>query len=338
MNIESYYQGYFRFWEELGKSLSYPETEWETPNSCILETPNIKLLRFSKGKGDPIFIIPPNAGHHSNIADRLIQLSILSGRSIYAIEWLSATWEEEKRDYTIEDMLKDQQLCYEKIGRPVHIFSLCQGAWLTAISISLNPEAALSYTNAAGPIDFHSEDGKIDRWTRDTPMEFYETMVKANGGLQLGEYQILGFKSMNPYERWFGDYADLLLHCMRGDEQSIEKWHRFKLWYEYPVNISGKWYLWAIENLFKNNLLIEDALTIQGEDVRLANITCPVNLIAGKTDDVTLPSQVFNMQNKVSSDKVNCQLIDAGHIGVFTSRKSKPVWEKIILNLNSGGI
>lgn len=317
-----------KYCQEIMRSFAYDPPDWNLDHETIWEAEarNLKLLQFQEGKKNenPILVVPPNAGHHSNIAEKLISTCMRKEGPVYAIDH-----QNQEKNYSIDDMVRDIHTCYEKIGKPVHFISLCQGAWATAICISLFPECALSYTNAAGPIKFQTKEGKIDAYTRLLPMSFFENMVNMGGGFQLGLFQIMGFKNLNPYERWVGDYLELFQACLEGDEKKIEKWHRFKRWYEYGVDISGQWYLEAVRSLFKEDRLIKGEVEVLDRKVDLNEIKCPIFLVAGEEDDITLPEQVF-----VLNATQEFLIEDVGHIGVFTSRKSQPVWEEILGNLN----
>lgn len=330
-----YQQACLRFWQEWFDSFFYDPPHWDIEFEEVYKTASLKLLRFQEGEGSPILNVPPNAGHHSNIAEKLVSYTMEnSSRPVYAIEWLSpSSLNEEERNYSIEDMVLELRSCVEEIGEPVHFFSLCQGAWATAICISSFPDCALSYTNAAGPMNFKSSDGKIDFYTGMLPMNFFDSMVNISGGVQDGNFQILGFKNLNPYERWVGDYVDLFFSCWNQEEEKIEKWRRFKRWYEYPINLGGKWYLEAVKKLFKENSLIKGELELLGQKVDLGNIQCPIFLVAGEEDDITRPEQVFDLE-RVTPVTKKFLIKGVGHIGVFVSQKSNWAWEDILNHLD----
>jgi poly(3-hydroxyalkanoate) synthetase len=323
-----------RFWEEWFKSFCYDPPHWDLECEEVYETPGLKLLRFQEGEGAPILVVPPNAGHHSNIAEKLISYTMKeSSRPVYTIEWLSSSFlNKEGKNYSIESMVWEIRSCVDEIGGPVHFFSLCQGAWATAICICCFRDSALSYTNAAGPINFKSSDGKIDLYTEMLPMMFFHSMVGISGGIQNGHFQILGFKNLNPYERWIGDYVELFFSCWNQDEEKIKKWHRFKRWYEYPIHL-GKWYLEAVQKLFKENSLIKGELEVLEEKIDLSNIQCPVFLVAGGEDDITRPQQVFDLERTTPITE-KFLIRDVGHIGVFVSKKSEWAWKEVLGHLD----
>ena len=324
-----------KFWNTVLNSYN-SDQDWETENEVVEEKKHLDLKIFNTGDAEksPILVIPPNAGHHSNIAEKLVNTCMKTDpdRSLYSVNWNHI--EESNGGYGIEDMVKDIHDCVKAAGGKVHLFTLCQGAWLGAIYTALFPDNVVSYVNAAGPIDFDQEDSKIKQYCDMLPMDFFRGMVTMNNGVQSGENQLMGFKNMNPVERWFGDYLDLWNHILQGNESGIQRWKRFKEWYEYTLNFDGKWYLEAVDGLFKNNKLVRKELNVLGRTVDLSNIKCPVYLLAGGKDDITLVDQVFNMGDYVSGEVKRIYIENAGHIGVFVKKDSLEYWASIIRDLD----
>ncbi len=328
------YQETMRFWAEATKP--YKPNGWSLKNAVVYENKSLRLRCFtpdSHSNADPILILAPNAGHHENIAEPLIRrcLKVDAERPVYVVDWIEPTPTSPNRNDTISDIELNIAECVARVGNRVHLLTLCQGAWAGAIYTALYPDTVLSYTDAAGPIDFSAGDAKIAAICQTLPMSFYENMVAWGGGIQRGEMQLFGFKALNPYDRYVRDYLDLWEAVCEGSEEKIEKWRRFKEWYDQPVNIPGAWYLECVDKLFKRNLLISGELEILGRKVNLADIKCPVFLIAGDKDDITPPDQVFNMEKYVSGPVTKKLLNNAGHIGVFVKSDSLNYWETTIL-------
>jgi poly(3-hydroxybutyrate) depolymerase len=138
-----------------------------------------------------------------------------------------------------------------------------------------------------------------------------------------GDFMLMGWKLLNFYDRFVSDYVNLWVNVR--DEQYLERARRFQTWYEYTQNISGSWYLEAVEKLFMKNLLIKGELTVLGRQIDLHAITCPVAMLAGEKDDITLVPQLFNMSSYVSTSPENIfQTVvkDAGHISVFMGKSA----------------
>jgi poly(3-hydroxyalkanoate) synthetase len=132
---------------------------------------------------------------------------------------------------------------------------------------------------------------------------------------------LMGWKIMNPYERFVSDFINLWVNVR--DDKYLERSKQFQTWYEFTQNISGKWYLQAVDKLFKKNMLIGGTLKVLKKKVDLGVISCPVAMLAGEKDDVTLAPQLFNMSSYISTppeDIFQTVVADAGHISVFMGR------------------
>lgn len=327
---------YNKFLKEITRPLSKPE--WTTPNEPVLELSNVILRDFSKKSADrktPVVIIPPQAGHHSSIADygpeqSLVETVLCATDSVYVTEWKAAT--SERKNETIDDSVKAMGHCIDAIcarGSKVCLIGLCQGGWQSAIYAALYPEKVESLTLAAAPIDFKAGGGKIQFYTEMYPMLFYESLVAMGCGTMPGEYMKLGFKMLNPAERFFLDYSDLYSNIHDGEY--MERYRKFRDWYEYTQNLPGKMYLQIVKELFKENRLINGGLKILGKGVNLHHVKCPLVLVAGEKDDITPREQVFNMENHVSSKDIMKLAVPAGHIGVFMGKKIlREYWPKIL--------
>lgn len=328
------YNELVKFWGEVLRPMNPPD--WKLPNHVSFENDSLYLRCFVE-KPDtarvPILILSPNAGHHLNICEPLIQrcLKVDATRGVYVIHWKEPASDSRIKNDSISDMIRNVSACVDAIGGKVHLFGLCQGAWASAIYTALNPDNVLSYTNAAGPIDFCAGEGKIQTICQSLPLSFYSDMVDNGGGVQKGEMQLFGFRAMNPYDRYIADYLDLWYAVCEGSNKDIEKWRRFKEWYDQPLDLAGAWYVEAVDKLFKKNMLVKGELVIDGRKVDLANIKCPIFLIGGENDDITPPCQVFNLEKYVHVPVTAKIIAGAGHIGVFVKASSLDYWENTII-------
>jgi poly(3-hydroxybutyrate) depolymerase len=295
---------------------------WTTNHTIINSNKISDLLYFDDIKRNhnklPILIVPPQAGHSSHIADYDINQSLVQtalnncDNPIYCIDWKDGT-----PNVSIDDLLNQIYL------KNIHLVGLCQGGWLSTIYASLNDDVE-SLTIAGSPIDFHVGDSYLTNLVKNTPYEIYEYIVNMNLGIMPGIYMLYGWKSMHFTDRYFWDYINILKSY--DNENKLKKIKKFKEWYEYTQDISGKWYLWCIKKLFKENRL--------HELYNLNNIKCDVNIIVGGKDDITLPEQSFALKKyiKNTSDYV---IDDVGHIGVFMSSKSQKIWVEVFKNIKN---
>jgi poly(3-hydroxybutyrate) depolymerase len=302
--------------------------EWVSPNKTVYEDEAVVLRRFDEDRsGDPILIVPPQAGHHSCIADyspdhSLVQTCLANTTNpVFVIEWKSSTYK--RKEESIGDLVKQMILCVKMAGSRVTLAGLCQGGWLSAIYTALFPKDVKALILAASPIDFTAGGGKIQDIVNKIPFWYYQYMVSCGGGNMSGDYMLMGWKLMNSYDRFVGDYVNLWLNV--GDENYIERTKRFSRWYEYTQDISGRWYLEAVKDLFKENKLVKGELKVLDTFVDLKAITCPLALLAGERDDITLIPQVHNIADHVSTPKAHifkAIIPNAGHISVFMGKRA----------------
>ncbi|MGC9325891.1 MAG: alpha/beta fold hydrolase, partial [Desulfomonilia bacterium] len=268
---------------------SYRTTpQWFSPNAVIYEDRAVILRRFDDCRsGVPLLIVPPQAGHHSSIADygqdqSLVQTCLRQTESpVYAIEWKPST--PSRRDESIDDLVRQLRICIFEVGKPIVLIGLCQGGWLCAIYAALYPPDVQALVLAGAPIDFTAGGGKIQEIVQRMPINFYRSLVALGGGTVPGEYMLMGWKVMNSYERFFSDYVNLWVNVR--DAAYVDRAKKFQTWYEYTQNISGKWYLQAVKKLFMRNQLVKGELDVLGKNVNLQAITCPIAMLAGEKDD-----------------------------------------------------
>ncbi|HPW68829.1 MAG: alpha/beta fold hydrolase [Deltaproteobacteria bacterium] len=302
--------------------------EFISPNRKIFEDQAVVLRRFDEDRaGDPILIVPPQAGHHSSIADYAPNQSLVqtclrqTNHPVYVIEWKSSTLS--RRGETIDDLVKQTMLCVKKAGPPVILAGLCQGGWLSAIYAALFPDDVRALMLAAAPIDFTAGGGKIQDMVNTLPLMYYQYLVGLSGGNMSGDLMLMGWKMMNSYDRFVRDYLNLWINVQ--DESYLERTRKFSRWYEYAQDISGRWYLDVVEKLFKQNRLIRGTLEVLCEYVDLQNISCPLALLAGERDDITLVPQVHNLEHYASTPRdhiFKAVIPQAGHISVFMGRRA----------------
>jgi poly(3-hydroxyalkanoate) synthetase len=298
----------------------------------IVDLPSSRLLKFNNGKGTPIFVVPPHAGRHGNIAQRLIDTCVKENRTVYAFELKSATCG--TKDTSIDMLITLLRYYVNVIGGEVELIGLCQGAWLGAIFTALYPNRVTKYANFAGPIDTSVGEGnKIVEYMKTYGVyEYHKQIVENNGGIQYGYLQWMSFAMVRPEEILFQRWFDLYNMAWKGDTEGIKKWKRNNGWYDTPLNLAGTWFLQCLKHHFRDNKLYNGKWVVHGRKVNLADITCPVYLFAGDADDITHYDQVFNMANKVQGSKYKILFRDAGHTKVFVGTNELNTFKQIFLN------
>lgn len=322
---------YLKSYSDILFQADHPEPGWSTPNDVIYEHQVLRLRHFPSKKKDsakrPVLILPPQAAHHSYLADyspsqSLVRVFQTYGYDVYVTEWVSAT--QEYKDLGMDDFLRLTDEAVDEIRKrtgiyKIHIVGQCQGGWQATIYTSLFQDKISTLVAAAAPIDVEAAPSEIIECAK-LPMAFFEFMVAAGRGLMNGQYMLTGFKNMQADEHYVRKYTRLWKWVQEDDQDNIKRFLRFENWYEYTQYLPGRFYLEIIERIFKNNGLTKPgSFEILGRPVDLGNITCPVIIMAGKKDHITPPAQAFALKSLVSTppEDVVEILTEGGHIGTL---------------------
>jgi len=306
---------------------------WAHDNSIIKEWPLARLRDYSAPNADPAMvatvILPPQAGHDSSIVDFAEgQSQIIVGREsgchrIYSLDWIGAT--PQTKDATVDQYMSLLRETAELLGGKVNLVGDCQGGWLATLFAALHPEMVNSLAIAGAPIDFHAGEPLIHDWLTllapNGDMSYFRAAVSANDGVLPGRFLLDGFKALQPDNEFSRSLA--LLANMH-NAQHVERYRKFENWFQWTQSIPGAFYLWVVEHLFIRNSLIRGELVVEGRTVDLAEINCPLFLMAGKTDHITPADQVWALADyaTTSADRIGRHSATSGHLGLFMSHEA----------------
>ncbi len=305
-----------------------------TPSTVRLELRTMILREYGETTGLPTLVDAPYAGHSAMIADfqkgqSLVETLLAHGpRRVLLTDWRSAT--EDMKDLEIDNYLAELVAAIDDLGGRVNLVGLCQGGWMSAMIAARFPEKVNSLVLAGAPIDTDAGDGPIKRLAHETPISFYEEMVALGGGLMRGKFMLQGWKNMHPEQHYIQQHIDLYEHI--DDPAYLAKEETFESWYENPLDLPGRWYLQAINQLFKQNRLAKGEFVALGRKLDLRAITCPTYLLGGLADDITTLEQVLDAEKYIGTpkDKVVRKAVPGGHIGLFMgARTLKQEWPNI---------
>jgi len=300
-------------------------------NTIIMETPVYRLHKFNAGKGIPLFIIPPHAGRHGCITQRLIDKCVETDRPVFAYELLPATLE--TASTSVYDLITAIESCQSYIGDIVDLVAVCQGGWVGMLYAAMHPAAINKLAAFAAPFNTNTgEDNCIEKYMK-TPyiVEYHKMIIAMLGGIQPGYMQWAAFAMVKPEYVFTGRWVDLNKLIWDKDEKGLKKWKKNNAWYDTPQDIAGTWFIEALQHHFRDNELFENKWVINGSAVNLGNITCPVTLYAGDIDEITHWKQMFDIEHKVSGFVKKILFKNAGHTKVFVGTDELGTFKKTFL-------
>jgi poly(3-hydroxyalkanoate) synthetase len=317
----------------LGEVAGRGKPSWSSPHEIVFEAPVARLRDFSRtgprSNVVPTLVLPPQAGHDSCIVDFSPEQSQM--RTIletgltraFTLDWIGAT--QQTKDVTIDDYLAVIDRALDHMGGRANLIGDCQGGWLATVYAALHPERVNTLTIAGAPIDFHCGEPVIHAALRtlapNGDLAFYRTLVKAGGGMLSGEHMLAGFILIKP-DNEIGRQLQLLANL--DDAQHVGRYREFENWFKHTQAIPGDFYLWIVEHLFRDNELIAGTLEVGGGRVDLRRIGCPLNLLAGETDHITPPDQVFALADHVATAEPDIlrDTTSGGHLGLFMGHEA----------------
>jgi poly(3-hydroxybutyrate) depolymerase len=306
--------------------------QWATKHEIVAEWPIARLRDFSVAEiaeTVPTLLLPPQAGHDSCIVDydphhSQVRTALDSGLTrVFALDWVGAS--QPTKDASIDEYLAVISEAIARVGGLVNLVGDCQGGWLAVIYAALHPDTVHTLTIAGAPVDFHAGEPLIHDWMRvlspRRDLDFYRSIVKSNDGVLPGEFLLAGFVAMQPNNE-IDRQLQLLAHI--NEPAHVARYRTFETWFKHTQPIPGAFYLWIVEHLFQNNELIAGELRIGGTTVDLRRITCPLYLLAGATDHITPPRQVFALADYAgtSAEQISQRQTTGGHLGLFMGHEA----------------
>jgi poly(3-hydroxybutyrate) depolymerase len=313
---------------------------WTTPHEIAFEHPLARLRDFSvsRRRVAPTLVLPPQAGHDSCIVDysagqSQMRTIVEAGlERAFSLDWVGAT--PATKDASIEDYLAVVDRAVEHCGASVNLIGDCQGGWLATIYAALRPERVNTLTIAGAPIDFHAGEPVIHEVIRRVApggdLRFYEALVAMGGGVLPGRHMLAGFIMIQPAAE-ISRQIDLLLNL--DDAAHVARYREFEDWFKHTQDVPGAFYLWIVRHLFRDNALIGGSLDVRGENVDLGRLAMPLNLMAGATDHITPPAQVFALADHVATprESITRQLSSGGHLGLFMGHEAlREHWPRML--------
>jgi polyhydroxyalkanoate synthase len=106
------------------------------------------------------------------------------------------------------------------------------------------------------------------------------------------------------------------------DDEFLEGFLLTEKWGNDNVSFPGACYGRYIEELYRRNALIQGTFTVGGRPATLANITCPLLMVAFAHDHIVPLASADALLPRVGSRDVERLVLDGGHVGAVISRKA----------------
>ena len=261
-----------------------------------------------------------------------VEFMVARGYDVFLLDWGSPGIEDKNLkldDYAAEYL--PRAIRKMKVISGTEDFSLlgwCIGAILTTIYAALRPEDGLrNLLLLTAPLDFSNRDQiTFGRWT-DGKYFNVEKILDAFGNMP-AEMIDYGAKALKPIENYITNYCKLWDNL--DNPKAVEAWQAMNTWVTDNIPMAGAAYRQLIQELYRENSLIQNRLQIRGENVDLSRIKASLLTLIAETDHITPPCQSESILEKVSSIDKELYRIPGGHIGVMAgSNAHRTTWPHI---------
>jgi poly(3-hydroxybutyrate) depolymerase len=312
-----------------------PEPGFATRNKVALELTSVRLRDFSTAADGPATLVcAPFALHGATITDLAPRHSLVAAlqragiERVFVTDWRSAS--ADMRLMSIDNYVADLNLLVDELGGAVDLVGLCQGGWMALAYAARFPTKVRKLVLAGAPIDIAAGHSKLSDLARNTPMSVFKELVDLGRGRILGQ-RVRQLWALSPLDR---EAVHRLLQSPDavGSAAFRRLEARFHEWYAWTVDLPGTYYLQVVEQLFKENRLAGGSFEILGRPIDLADVRCPLFLLAARDDDVVAPEQIFATEHLVDSRRCAVEKATApcGHLGLFMGREIlAEVWLEI---------
>jgi class III poly(R)-hydroxyalkanoic acid synthase PhaC subunit len=306
-----------------------------TPSEIIPMKGNFEVHHYKTSSPPkfktPILVVGSLINRHY-ILDLLPERSIIRnfqqlGFDVYATDWRMPRIKDENMSlasYAHDYLEKAVDKVEEVTGsRNVTLFGYCWGGILSLIYSALHPENVKNLILHATPVDFGKSPTVLESWIKDLDVKRF---VKTFGNVP-SSFLNIAFILRNPLE------AALKYQFYFSQPRSTKEIMQFfavESWLYDSVPIIGKVFEQIIDDIYKNNLLIQNKMMLGKELVDLKKITIPVLNIVGTNDDLVSAESSRTITTIVSSKDKKTLEFPTGHVGLCISKKAhKKLWPKV---------
>lgn len=308
-----------------------------TPKEEVAREENIVLYRYTPVVERPhpvpllISYALVNRPYMVDLQDdrSLVRSLLAQGIDLYLIDWGYPRRLDRFR--TLDDYINvylDQfvDVIRERHGLDaINLLGICQGGVFSLCYAALHPQKVRNLITMVAPVDFHVEDGLLNRWagcTYGSRAMDVDLMVDAMGNVS-GDFMNYGYLMLRPFSLGLGKYLDLI--DTMNDPKKLENFLRMEKWIFDSPDQAGEAYRQFMKDFYQGNKLVKGEVELGGERVSLANVTMPVLNIYAEEDHLVPPASSQALGEHVGSEDFTERSFPVGHIGMYVSSKVQKV-------------
>ncbi|MFB6151066.1 MAG: class III poly(R)-hydroxyalkanoic acid synthase subunit PhaC [Haloarculaceae archaeon] len=315
----------------------------QTPSEVVYEENKLELLHYRPEQAG----IEPEETHDTPILivyalinrpyildlqpDRSVVRRLLEGgHDVYLIDWNEPSRLD--RHLTLDDYVNRYidncvDVVRERSGKDaINLLGYCMGGTMSAMYAALHAEKVNALGLMAAGLCFENTGGVLEQWGSE---EYYDPEeVTDTFGNVPASFLDVGFALMDPVDNYVSKYIRFAENLE--NEEFVENFARMEKWIGDGIDVAGETYDQFLRDLYQENKLYRNELSLDGEHVDVGNIDMPLIQIIGEYDHL-IPADASKPFNEVvGSDDVTTIEYATGHIGLSVSSSShEEVWPRV---------
>ena len=311
-----------------------------TPGKVVYQNKLMQLIQYSPTTETvaerPIVIYPPwiNKFYILDLQPQnsFIKWLVDQGRTVFLVSWVNPDTELKDKsfpDYMREGIFESLEAIEKATGmREVDTIGYCIGGTLLAVTLAYmahhGDDRIKSATFFTSQTDF-ADAGDLLLFVDNKQLANLEAQIDASGGILEGQAMARTFNMLRPNDLIWSAFVD---NYYLGKEAK-----KFDLlfWNADATRMTKACHLFYLKNFYRDNLLSQGKLDIEGTPIDLSSVEIPIFMQAGEKDHIAPPNSVYRSAKLFGGD-VEYMLAGSGHIaGVI----NPPAKKKYHYNTNT---
>ncbi|AXG09765.1 class III poly(R)-hydroxyalkanoic acid synthase subunit PhaC [Haloplanus rubicundus] len=310
----------------------------QTPSEVVYTENKLELLRYESLTEHqhrvPILIVYAliNRPYILDLQpDRSIVRRLLeAGHDVYLIDWHEPS--ELDTSLSLHDYVNRyirncvDEVCERSSQDAINVLGYCMGGTMSVMYAALYPEKVNALGLMATGLYFDDTGGILELWGDEK--HYDPRSVTETFGNVPGEFLAAGFDQMDPVANNVTKYAHL--YDRLENEDFVRNFARMEQWLSDSVDVAGEVYAQFLEDIYQDNRLYENELTIGGEHVDVTNIDMPLLQILGDYDNLVPPEASKPFNDVVGTDDATTIEYPSGHVGLAMSNGAhRDLWPEV---------
>ncbi|MCE5233453.1 MAG: class III poly(R)-hydroxyalkanoic acid synthase subunit PhaC [Mizugakiibacter sp.] len=307
-----------------------PEVDFgATPKEAVHREDKLVLYRF-RGERAPTAKTPllicyalVNTPYMVDLqADRSLVRNLLAqGEDVYLIDWGYPDGAD--RWLTLDDYIEGYLgRCVDVLRKrhdvdAINLLGICQGGAFSLCYSALNPRKIRNLITMVTPVDFHTPDNMLARWTRSMDVDLFVDTL-GNVPADLMNWCYLTLKPLRLNQQKYVGLVDIL-----DDPAEVENFLRMEKWIFDSPDQAGEAFRQFVKEFYQANRLVRGGLRIGGREVSLQNVAMPVLNIFAEQDHLVPPSASRPLREHVGTRDYTELSFKGGHIGIYVSGRAQ---------------